>query len=132
MKNAGKERVRRPGLGLVEVLVVLALLVVLAAFLYPRLAGGGKDAAGRKAASPKERAEQTAGVSYQQQINQAIALYRMDNDGQNPPDLKALKRYNVTDEMLLDPVTKQRLAYDPRTGRVGGPTGAALPGLPGF
>jgi type II secretory pathway pseudopilin PulG len=136
MKNAARKQARHVGLGLVEVLVVLALLVVLAAFLYPRLTGSGRNAAGRKVMAPKERAQQAVGVSYIGQINQAIALYRMDNDGRNPPNLTALKRYGVTGEMLRDPVTKQPLAYDPRTGKVGAPGGTgggtAPAGVPGL
>ena len=132
MKKTGRERARRAGLGLIEVLVVLALLVVLAAFLYPRLAGGGRDAAGQRVAAPRQRAQQAGGASYIAQINQAVSLYRMDNGGRNPPALRALKRYGVTDEMLLDPVTRQPLAFDPRTGRVGAPSGAAPAGVPGY
>lgn len=106
---------------LVELLVVLVLLMLLAAFLLPRYLGGKDPVSGKKIASPRERAQQTAGVSYLSQINQALTMYKMDHDDQLPQSLNELKTYGVTDEMLVDPVTKQPLSYDPQTGRVGEP-----------
>ena len=124
---------RRGGFTLIEIVVVLVIIVLLMTFLIPRLTGGGKDAAGHPVASPRQRAEQTVGVSDAQQIEQAIAMYRTDNDGENPPDLKALKRYGVTDEILLDPVTREPLTYDPQTGKIGSAGGGpVLPRAPGF
>lgn len=124
-------RVNTPGMSLVEVLVALVLLIALAAFLLPRLAGrGGKDASGKTVTAPRDRARQVVGASNTQQINQAIQMYRMDHDNRNPPNLQALKTYGLTDEMLLDPVTRQPLAYDPRTGTVAG--GTPLGRVPGF
>ena len=123
---------RRSGFGLIEILVVVVILLILAVILIPRLTGG-KDASGKKVASPRERAKQAAGSEYIAQINQAIAMYRMDHDEQNPPNLQALRAYNVTDEMIKDPVTGQYLPYDPRTGRVGAASGGTgLPRVPGF
>lgn len=123
------KRTARAGFSLVEVILVVVIIAILAAVIVPRLTGGGKDVAGRRVAGPRQRAEQTAGVSYTQQIGMALQMYRDDNEGRNPPDLAALKAYGITDEMLVDPVSKQPLAYDPVTGRVGGTT---LPGTPGF
>ena len=124
-------RTRGAGFSLIEVLVVIVLLVLLAAFLFPKLAGSSKDPTG-KGASPRERAKQVAGWQYEYQVSQAIAMYRMDNDGQNPPNLQALKKYGVVDEMLYDPNTRQPIPYDPRTGRVGRGPGRALPQVPGY
>lgn len=106
---------------LIEILLVVALLVVLMAFLAPRYLGGKDPATGKKIASPRERAKAVEGVSYVSQINQAIEMYKSDNEDQLPPNLQELKVYGITEEMLLDPVTKQPLAYDPQTGRVGAP-----------
>jgi prepilin-type N-terminal cleavage/methylation domain-containing protein len=103
---------------LVELLVVAIILCILMAILLPRYLGGKDPVTGKKVAAPKERAQAVAGVSYISQINQAISMYKMDNDDALPPDLQALKRYGVTDEMLIDPVSRQPLQYDPQTGQV--------------
>jgi prepilin-type N-terminal cleavage/methylation domain-containing protein len=128
-QGAGQHRTRY-GFGLIEILVVLAIIMVLAAILLPRYLGGTDPITKKKVASPRERARQVEGVAYLSQINQAIMMYRMDNDGQNPPDLRALKSYGVTDEMIFDPVNRRLIPYDPTTGRVG--TGGNAPGTGGY
>jgi prepilin-type N-terminal cleavage/methylation domain-containing protein len=113
---------KRAGFGLIEILVVVVIIAVLASIMIPRLTGSGsKD---KKKHSPVERAKDTAGVSYVGQINQAIMMYKDANDDRNPPNLQALKSYGVTDDMLLDQVTRQPLSYDPVTGTVGPPAPA--------
>jgi hypothetical protein len=47
----------------------------------------------------------------------------MDNDDKNPPSLAALRTYGVTNEMMIDQVTKQPLPYNPVTGRIGNTNG---------
>lgn len=111
------------GFGLIEILVVVAIIALLAAFVLPRYLSGGTDANGKHVASPKERAKQVEGVAYTSQINAAIQMYQGDHDGQNPPTLQDLKTYGVTSDMLLDPVTHRPLAYDPASGRVGNSNG---------
>lgn len=125
---------------LIGTLVVIAILGILAVILVPRLIGRTKDpVTGKEVPAPRERARQVATVAYIGQINQAIQMYKMDNDGQNPRNLTELKRYGVTDEMLIDAQTRRPLAYDPQTGRVGNSTGpeglgggGALPRVTGF
>lgn len=117
---------RRRAFSLVEILVVIVIIALLAAVLLPRYLSGGKDASGKKVLAPKQRAQQTAGISYISQIQQAIMMYKMDNEERLPPNLQELRRYGVTQEMLLDPVTKQPLQYNPQTGEVTSPT--PLPG----
>jgi prepilin-type N-terminal cleavage/methylation domain-containing protein len=120
---------------LIEMLVVVAVLLLLALVVLPRLTGGGKEPiSGQKAAAPRERAKQAQGVSYTQQLNMALQMYRDDNDGKNPPALADLKRYGATDEMLRDPVSGQPLSYDPRTGAIGGGNASpgTLPRVPGY
>jgi prepilin-type N-terminal cleavage/methylation domain-containing protein len=116
--QAQQRRRFQGGMGLIEILVVVVIIAILALVLIPRLTGG-KDASGKKHTAPKERAQQAAGVEYIGQINQAITMYKMDHDDQLPPNLQALKTYGVTDQMIVDPATKQPLSYDPRTGVVG-------------
>ncbi|GAB4454622.1 MAG: hypothetical protein OHK0029_09460 [Armatimonadaceae bacterium] len=110
--------------------------MVLAAVLLPRYLGGKDPITQQKVASPRERAKQVEGVAYLAQINQAISMYRMDNDGANPPNLQALRTYGVTDSMISDPASGRPLPYDPATGRVGtgrgGGGGGAVPGLNGI
>jgi prepilin-type N-terminal cleavage/methylation domain-containing protein len=122
-----KRQWNRRGFSLVEILFVVAILAVIAYFLLPHLLGGKDALTQKKIMAPKQRAEQVVGVTYTYQINQAIQMYRGDHDGQNPPTLADLKTYGVTDEMLLDPVTHQPLAYDPGTGVVGSSGGANVP-----
>ena len=119
----------RNGFGLIEILVVIVVISLLALVLIPRMMGTSKKT-DKKHHTPIERAKDTAGISYISQINQAIMMYKQDNDGKNPPDLKSLKSYQLTDEMLVDPVTKQPLPYNPVTGTVGETAPTASGGVP--
>ena len=108
---------------MIEILVVVVIIAVLAVFLLPRLLGGAKDANGKRIPAPKERAKYAASTEYIGQINQAITMYKMDHDDALPPTLADLKTYGVTQDMITDPVTKQPLSYDPKTGVVGNSMG---------
>ena len=118
-----RRRALRRAYGLIELLVVVVIIALLALFLVPRLLGGKKDANGKRQLAPKQRAQYAAGSEYIGQINQAISMYRMDNDDRNPAALAELKKYGVTDEMLVDPVSKRPLSYNPQTGVVGNDLG---------
>ena len=113
----------RSGFSLIEILLVVLIIGILSAIIIPRYIHGGKDASGKRVLAPKERAQAVGTVSYIGQINQAIQMYRMDNDDKNPPNLAALKKYGLTDEMLTDQVTKQPLPYNPATARIGNTNG---------
>lgn len=113
---------RQRAFSLIEIVVVVVIIGILAAVIVPPLIRGGKDASGKRVLAPKERAQQSAGISYVSQIQQAIMMYKMDNEERLPQNLQELKRYGVTSEMLLDPVSKQPLLYNPQTGEVKSPT----------
>ncbi|MBC8103542.1 MAG: type II secretion system protein [Cytophagales bacterium] len=121
--RSNERQLRPAGFGLIELLVVIVIIGILAAVLIPSLTGGGKDANGKRTLSPKERAKAVGTTEYIGQINQAIQMYRMDNEDRNPGSLAELKAYGVLEEMLVDQVTKQPLPYDPATGRVGNTNG---------
>lgn len=110
---------RTPAFSLIELLIAVAILMVLAAIVLPRYLGGKDPISKKKIVAPRERAQQAAGVEYVGQINQAIQMYRMDHDGENPPSLADLKPYGVLPQMMVDQTTRQPLPYDPRTGTVG-------------
>ncbi|MBC8142554.1 MAG: type II secretion system protein [Armatimonadetes bacterium] len=118
---------KRRAFGLIETLIVIVIIAVLALILIPRLTGAGKTPEEQRK-TPIGRAKTTAGAEYTAQIAQAIMMYKQDNDDTLPPTLQALKPYGVTDEMLLDQVTKQPLAYNPQTGTVGAAAQVAAPG----
>jgi len=109
----------RSGFSLIEILLVVVIIAVMAYFLLPRLLGGRDPLTHKTIVAPRERAQQVVGVEYIGQLNQAIQMYRGDHDGQLPPSLTDLKAYGVTDEMLLDPVTRRPYPYDPQTGVIG-------------
>lgn len=124
MKNTNALRQKpQSGFSLIEILIVALIIGILAAILIPRLTHGGTDSAGKRILAPKQRAQAVGTVEYIGQINQAIQMYRMDNEDRNPRALVELKKYGVTDEMLTDQVTKQPLPYDPVTGKIGNTNG---------
>lgn len=119
MSHLTRNRNQARAFGLVEILVVIVIIALLALFLLPRLTGGKDPVTGERAKAPVQRAREVAGNAYIGQINQAIQMYKMDNDNRNPSALSELKKYGLTDEMLLDPNTRQPLPYNAATGQVG-------------
>ena len=65
----------RRGFTLLELVIVLAILLVLAAILMPVLAGA------------EERARQTSCESNLHHLAKAFSLYRADHDGRQPPEM---------------------------------------------
>lgn len=65
---------RRPAFSLIELLVVMAVIAVLAAVLFPVFA------------QAREKARQTDCLAHYHQIGQAIQMYASDYDSKTPPD----------------------------------------------
>jgi prepilin-type N-terminal cleavage/methylation domain-containing protein len=108
------------GFSLIEILLVMVIIIILSAIYLPKLIGG-RDANGKRHATPTQKAQQVATVSYISQIQQAIQMYKSDNEDRFPQNLQELKRYGVMDQMLIDGATGKPLAYNPETGEVTSP-----------
>jgi type II secretory pathway pseudopilin PulG len=118
---------------LIGLLVTMAIIVILAAWLYPRyMKPGGVDGS---VASPEQDAQDVACGTYYQQIGEAIVSYK-DSHGTVPPNLQALRSEGVTPDMYNDPDCK--FQYNPQTGMLGDkdvpvppPAPSATAGTPG-
>ena len=108
-------RVRR-AFSLVEILVVVVILAILAAFLMPHYLGGSKTAGGRRIESPKERGQGVACMNNLQQIRMGLSMSGMGGDEESRP--KSLTELKLPAEMLRCPVGGEPYQYDPKTGRV--------------
>jgi len=109
------ERWRR-AFSLVEVLVVVVILMVLAAFLMPRYLGNARTKNGR-AATPLARAHDTECLYNIRSVRQALEVYKTgDPDSKNAQSLTELRE--LTPEMRQCPVGKVPYRYDPVTGEV--------------
>lgn len=100
------------GQTLVGLLVALVIIAILAAILIPGIAARHHKPG--QPLTPRERGYQAACGIYEAQINQAIMMYKQDNNNQNPPSLDALKPYGVTDDIIHAPDCV--FQYDPSTG----------------
>jgi type II secretory pathway pseudopilin PulG len=82
-------------------LISIAILITLAAIFIPRLLKPAKTT--NEEASAIQRADGTACTMYQSQMNQAVSMYKSDNDGAAPTSMDQLKKYGVTDDMIHAP-----------------------------
>jgi type II secretory pathway pseudopilin PulG len=109
----------RRAFSLVEILVVVVILMIVAAFLLPKYLKGGKTTAGKVQESPKQRAKL---VDCANNLNQIRMAYQMaasaSEDETRPQSLADLKRYGLSDAMLQCPVSKVPYQYNPATGEV--------------
>lgn len=114
---------RRGSWTLVEMVVALAILVALAAWLVPRYLTSQKDSLGhRTIQAPIQRAQGVDCQNNLQQIRYALTMAQQTND-RFPASLQELTTSGsgITREMLFCPVSKQAYVYDPNTGRVSCP-----------
>jgi len=99
---------------LIGLLVVILIIGILAATYYPRIAA--THSAPADPPTPIERAKGADCDLYVSQINEALAMYKDNNDNQSPRTLSDLKPYGVTDDIINAPGCTFR--EDPQTGEV--------------
>jgi competence protein ComGC len=109
---------RSRAFSLVEILVVLVILMVLAAFLLPNYLGGAKDAKGRKVEAPIQRAHSVECKNNLSQIRQAYTM-ATTTDENRPQSVADLRTYGVSDSISKCPVGKEPYRLEPQSGRVG-------------
>lgn len=101
--------------GLIEVLVVVALLLLLAAFLLPRYLGG-KTPEGKTVRAPMTAAKDTVCRTNLGTVRQGLETLKAgDPDGQPAPSLAELR---LGSEVTRCAVGGEEYLYDPQTGQV--------------
>jgi competence protein ComGC len=90
---------------LISLIITIAILGILAAIFYPKMAGRseysvtGEDTG---TASPMDRADDASCMAYRSQITDATNMYMTDHN--HPPrSLQDLKKYGVTQSMIDTP-----------------------------
>ena len=105
----------RRGFSLVEILVVVAILAVLAAFLMPRYLSSSKTPGGKTVASPMQRAHGVECTNNLSQIRQAYQI-AAGADEENRP--KSLAELRLPASMLVCPVGGEPYQFNPANGQV--------------
>ena len=114
---------RRGSWTLVELVVALAILVALAAWLLPRYLTTHASVNGHDTIqAPIQRAQGVDCANNLRQIRLAITMAQQTND-HFPASLNELTTSGsgLTPQMLVCPVSKMPYVYDPNTGRVNCP-----------
>ena len=107
---------RFAGFGLVEILVVAALLIALSAFLIPKMIGPAKIVNGHRVSTPMSKAHDTVCISNIRSVRQSIAVAKTgETEDKNPASLKDLK---LPVEFLSCPDGKEPYNYNSQTGEV--------------
>ena len=134
MRSAGKARSRHSGQSLIGLLVVVVILIGLYMLYLGKRTGENGETKASVLKQSMDKGEDVNTTANILQIQQAVEMYKNDNDGKVPASLNDLKNSTYgkgyPPEMWIDSVSKQPLSYDPQTGRVSSPTGG-LKGVPG-
>ncbi len=104
-RASARSRTRASGQSLLGLIIVIAIMAILVALLYPKMVGRNEYNAGggvQGQSTPIDSANDAVCTEYMSQVAQAANMYRQTNNAP-PPDLKALKPYGVTDEMANTP-----------------------------
>lgn len=110
---------RRGSWTLVELVVVCAILVGLAAWLLPRYLSRTPATAGQPSrAAPVERAQGVECMNNLRQLRSAIQIHRTSNET-GPASLGELTRQGIPQSMLACPVSRLAYGYRVDTGQVG-------------
>ncbi len=107
------------GFSLVEILVVVVILAILAAFLMPRYMSSTKLPGGKTAGSPVQKAKGVECTTNLQQIRQAYTMATQVGDETRPASLQDLRAYGVTDSLMKCPVGGMPYRFNPASGQVG-------------
>ncbi|HEX7570688.1 MAG TPA: hypothetical protein VF492_09300, partial [Verrucomicrobiae bacterium] len=91
--------VRRGASGVLELLVVVAVLAILAGMMLPALS------------SAKRKAQSISSVNNLKQIGLAVRIFSGDNSDRLPASFEEMKNELGTDKITYDPATGQRYTY---------------------
>lgn len=107
------------GFSLVEMLVVVVILAILAAFLLPRYMSSTKLPGGKTAGSPMQKAKGVECTTNLLQVRQAYTMATQMGDETRPGSLQDLRTYGVTDSLMKCPVGGTPYRFNPANGQVG-------------
>ncbi len=133
-RTTANRTTRRSGQTLIALLVVVLILIGLYMLYLGKRSGPNGETQPSVLKQSMNKGEDVDTTSNIMQIQQAVEMYKNDNNGKPPASLDELKNSSYGKgypaEMWVDSVSRQPLNYDPQTGRVSSPTGG-LKGAPG-
>lgn len=125
---------RRSGQSMIGLLIVMLIAIGIYMLYLGQRKGENGETKSSVLKQSMDKGSDVNTTSNIMQIQQAVEMYKNDNDGKVPASLDELKNSSYGKgypaEMWYDSVSKQPLNYDPQTGRVSSPTGG-LKGAPG-
>ncbi len=116
--RASTIRSTKRAFSLIEIMVVLVLLVLLAAFLMPKYLRGSKTASGKRVEAPIQRAQSVDCGNNLRQIRGAVQMATTADEENKPQSLAALRTYGVSEAMTVCPVSRQPYQFAPANGQV--------------